>query len=49
MKAMIVKAVKLYEKGFMTQPFAMGGEDGMEAFEDLPDTWRCPRCKNDKT
>ena len=30
---MIVKAVKLYEKGFMTQPFAMGGEDGMEAFD----------------
>ena len=30
---MIIKAVKLYEKGFMAQPFAMGGEDGMEAFD----------------
>ena len=24
---MIIKAVKLYENGFMLQPFAMGGED----------------------
>lgn len=23
---MIIKAVKLYENGFMTQPFAFGGE-----------------------
>lgn len=30
---MIIKAVKLYENGFMTQPFAMGGEDGMEKFD----------------
>jgi len=30
---MIIKAVKLYEKGFMTQPFAMGGEEGMGAFD----------------
>ena len=30
---MLIKAVKLYENGFMTQPFAMGGEDGMEAFD----------------
>ena len=27
---MIIKAVKLYEGGFMTQPFAFGGEDGMD-------------------
>ena len=30
---MIIKAVKLYENGFMTQPFALGGEDGMEKFD----------------
>jgi len=30
---MIVKAVKLYENGFMTQPFAFGGEEGMEKFD----------------
>ena len=29
---MIIKAVKLYENGFMTQPFAMGGE-GMEGMD----------------
>ncbi len=30
---MIIKAVKLYENGFMTQPFAFGGEEGMEKFD----------------
>ncbi|MBP5093133.1 MAG: rubredoxin [Abditibacteriota bacterium] len=30
---MIIKAIKLYEKGFMTQPFALGGEDGPEKFD----------------
>ena len=25
---MKIHAVKLYENGFMTQPFALGGEDG---------------------
>ena len=30
---MKIKAVKLYEKGFMKRPFALGGEDGMEAFD----------------
>lgn len=30
---MIIKAVKLYENGFMTQPFAMGGEDEPDKFE----------------
>ena len=28
-----VKAVKFCENGFMTQPFAMGGEDGAEKFD----------------
>ena len=30
---MKILAVKLYEKGFMTQPFALGGEDGPEKFD----------------
>jgi len=30
---MIIKAVKLYKNGFMTQPFAFGGEDGMDKFD----------------
>lgn len=30
---MIIKAIKLYENGFMTQPFAMGGEEGVEKFD----------------
>ena len=29
---MIIKAVRLYENGFMTQPFALGGEDGPDKF-----------------
>ena len=29
---MIIKAVKLYDNGFMTQPFAFGGEDGPEKY-----------------
>lgn len=28
-----IKAVKLYENGFMTQPFAFGGEEGMEKYD----------------
>ena len=28
-----IKAVKLYENGFMTQPFLMGGEEGEEKFD----------------
>ena len=32
-KPMEIKAVKLYEKGFMTRPFALGGEDGPEKFD----------------
>ena len=31
--SMKIKAVKFNEKGFMTQPFALGGEDGMEKFD----------------
>ena len=30
---MIIKALKLYENGFMTRPFAMGGEDGPDKFD----------------
>lgn len=30
---MIIKAVKLYENGFMAQPFAFGGEEGPAAFD----------------
>ncbi|MCR5447156.1 MAG: rubredoxin [Schwartzia sp.] len=32
-KNMEIKAVKLYENGFMTQPFAMGLEDGEDKFD----------------
>ena len=49
---MILKAVKFFEKGFYAQGFVFGGEDGAEhdgvAFEDLPDDWTCPRCKQSK-
>ena len=30
---MIIKAVKFAENGFVTQPFAFGGEDGMDKFD----------------
>ena len=30
---MEIKAVRLYENGFMTEPFAFGGEEGMERFD----------------
>ena len=30
---MKIKAIKLYENGFMTQPFAFGGEEGPQAFD----------------
>ena len=30
---MKISAVKLYDNGFMLQPFAFGGEDGPEAFD----------------
>ena len=30
---MKIKAIKLYENGFMTRPFALGGEDGTEKFD----------------
>ncbi|WP_197019351.1 rubredoxin [Selenomonas sp. FC4001] len=33
MSKMKIKAVKLYENGFMTQPFAMGLEDGEDKFD----------------
>lgn len=31
---MTIKAIHLYENGFISQPFAFGGEDGKEAFDD---------------
>ena len=30
---MKISAVKLYDNGFMLQPFAFGGEDGPQAFD----------------
>ncbi len=30
---MIIKAIKTFENGFMTQPFAFGGEDGQENYD----------------
>ena len=30
---MKIQAVKFYEKGFMTEPFAFGGEDGPDKFD----------------
>ena len=44
---MEIKAVKFRKDGFYTQPFVMGGEGGDP--EELPDDWRCPRCKQPKT
>ena len=32
---MQIKAVKLFENGFMTRPFALGGEDGADKFENI--------------
>lgn len=32
-KFMVIKAVKLYGNGFMTEPFAKGGEDGPDRFD----------------
>ena len=29
---MVIQAVKFRENGFYTQPFAFGGEDGMDKF-----------------
>ena len=31
---MEIKAIHLFENGFISQPFAFGGEDGKEAFDD---------------
>ena len=32
---MQIKAVKLFENGFVTRPFALGGEDGADKFENI--------------
>ncbi len=34
MEIKAIKAVCMYDHGFMNQPFAFGGEDGKEAFDD---------------
>ena len=31
---MEIKAVRMFDGGFMTQPFAFGGEEGKEAFDE---------------
>ena len=31
---MIIKAIHMFDGGFMNQPFAFGGEEGREAFDD---------------
>ncbi len=31
---MKISAVHLYEHGFISQPFAFGGEDGKDKFDD---------------
>lgn len=33
-REMTIKAIHLFEHGFISQPFAFGGEDGKEAFDD---------------
>ena len=32
--AITIKAVRMFDGGFMTQPFAFGGEEGKQAFDD---------------
>lgn len=32
MQAMTIKAIRMLDGGFITQPFAFGGEEGKEAF-----------------
>ena len=34
MKINAIKAVKMFDGGFMTQPFAFGGEEGKEKFDE---------------
>ncbi len=31
---MEIKAIRMFDGGFMNQPFAFGGEEGREAFDD---------------
>ncbi len=31
---MEIKAIRMFDGGFMNQPFACGGEEGREAFDD---------------
>ena len=30
---MTIKAIRMFDGGFISQPFAFGGEDGKEAFD----------------
>ena len=48
---MEIKAVKFRKDGFYTQPFAFGGEEGMERFDKnirYRGSLKCPRCKQPK-
>ena len=31
---MTIKAIRMFDGGFMTQPFAFGGEEGKEKFDE---------------
>ena len=31
---MIIKAIRMFDGGFMNEPFAFGGEEGREAFDE---------------
>ena len=31
---MTIKAIRMFDGGFISQPFAFGGEEGKEAFDD---------------
>lgn len=37
---MTIKAIRMFDGGFISQPFAFGGEEGKEAFDDLLDPRR---------
>jgi rubredoxin len=47
---MIIKAVKLKKDGFSICGYVYdpAEHDGVP-FEDLPEDWRCPRCKQPKS
>ncbi len=45
---MKIGAVKLYDRGFMRQPFAFGGEEFLFIDACLPDDRKCLRCRQGK-